>query len=206
MANFKDLTGQKFGRLTVLKTFRFDKYTKCVCKCQCGNEKTINATDLVRGRTKSCGCLQKEVTSKTFTRHGQRHTRLYKIWEDMKKRCYNTNCKVFNHYGGRGITVCQEWLDDFMNFYNWAIANGYNDSLTIDRINFNGNYESSNCRWVDMKTQARNTRHCHYVEYKGIKKPISEWCEELNIKRNDLYKYTKKGLSYEQAFRKLTGE
>lgn len=156
-ATFKDYTGEVFGRLTVIETFRPDKYTKCVCKCECGNIKTINATDLVRGRTKSCGCLQKESAIKTHTKHGLRHTRIYKTWEDIKKRCLNSKTRSYKNYGGRGITVCDEWLT-FKPFYDWAMANGYNDTLTIDRINVDGNYEPNNCKWATMKEQQNNKR------------------------------------------------
>ena len=110
-------------------------------------------------------------------KHGLRHTRLYRIWLQMKNRCFNKKTGRYCDYGARGITVCDEWRNDFKEFYDWAMSNGYSDELTIDRINNDGNYEPTNCRWVDAKTQARNSRHCHYLTFEGETHSISEWSE-----------------------------
>ncbi len=114
-------------------------------------------------------------------KHGKTGSRLYEVWHHMKSRCYYTKNKNYNAYGGRGIAVCDEWKNDFMSFYNWAMENGYDDTLTIDRIDNNKGYEPSNCRWVDMKQQSRNRRNTRTITYKGETKPISEWCELLNL-------------------------
>lgn len=113
--------------------------------------------------------------------HGMSKTRMYKIWECMKYRCSNPNRPEYSHYGGRGIIVCDEWANDFLTFYNWSINNGYNESLTIDRIDVNGDYEPNNCRWVDMKTQANNTTRCIYITYRDKTQTLTQWCEELNL-------------------------
>lgn len=134
-------------------------------------------------------------------KHGKTNTRLYNTWQRMKQRCYNPNKQHYEDYGGRGIEVCKEWLHDFQAFYDWSMTHGYDDTLTIDRIDVDGNYEPSNCRWVDMKTQCRNRRNTKYIKYKGETKPLVEWCELFNIN----YKVTfqrlfRDGLSIEDAF------
>ena len=182
MGKFIDLTGQKFGRLTVIK---YVGKSKWLCKCECGNEKIVSTTHL-KNDTKSCGCLRAENTKKRNTKHGFRYSRLYIIWKDIKRRCYNKNSKSYYLYGERGIIVCQEWLDDFMNFYDWAMPNGYKDNLTIDRIDVNGNYEPSNCRWVDRKIQANNKRNNCNITYNNETHTLSEWAEILNINYDKL--------------------
>lgn len=113
------------------------------------------------------------------TIHGMKKTRIYKSWERIKRRCNNP--KTYKNYGGRGIKVCDEWSKDFMAFYEWAMANGYRDDLTIDRIDVNGNYEPNNCRWVTMKEQENNRRNNHHITYNGETHTIAEWGDILNI-------------------------
>ena len=154
-----DLTGQRFGRLVVLQRAKtINKRTKWLCKCECGNEVVVEAYNLRVGHTQSCGCLQRAATSVANKTHGQGHTRLYRIWNNMKNRCYRKSYHAYNHYGGRGITICNEWLHDFQAFYDWAMANGYRDDLSIDRIDSNGNYCPKNCRWATMTEQNKNKR------------------------------------------------
>lgn len=176
-----NLIGKRFGRLTVIaEAPRRNKRTYWTCKCDCGKVLEIYAYNLVKGRTRSCGCLERENLKRLSganKTHGDSETRLFNIWMHMKGRCLCTTDKAYENYGGRGITICDEWKNSFQSFKDWAMSNGYTDSLTIDRIDNNGNYEPNNCRWVGRKEQARNTRN-NFI-YKG--KCLSEWCEETGI-------------------------
>lgn len=185
MPKFKDLTGQKFGRLTALYRLHNTKErTKWLCICDCGNLKEATAHDLTTKNTRSCGCLHKESLTqlnKYKITHDKSDTRLYSIWGKMKNRCYNYNSHNYSNYGKRGIAVCDEWKDDFMAFYKWAVDNGYRDNLTIDRIDVNGNYSPDNCRWATDKQQARNRRSNRCITINGITRCLSEWCEIYNL-------------------------
>ena len=184
----KDFTGKRNGRLTVLHKADYGK-TKWVCKCDCGNEVTL--TPYYFNRYKSCGCLEKEnkknLTAHTKT-HGKTNTILYHKYRGMKERCYNKNYYRYDRYGGRGIKICDEWLGEhgFDNFYKWAIDNGYDDNKkgydqTLDRIDVDEDYSPDNCRWVNQKQQMRNYSKNVYVEYKGEKILLCEFCETHGI-------------------------
>lgn len=157
MAKFKDLANQRFGRLIVLySTGERAKNEQIVwlCRCDCGNLIKTRNFNLVYGHTQSCGCLQRERTSKANFKHGDTKSRPYAIWRRIRDRCSNPNDFNYKWYGGRGISVCEEWANSYIVFKTWAMANGYKDNLTIDRINNMGNYEPSNCQWI---TQSENS-------------------------------------------------
>ena len=173
-----------------------------LCECDCGKEKIICEYNFTSGATQSCGCKKRnQITkmNKGNIKHGQRNTRLYKIWCGMKYRCYNPNSDEYGIYGGRGIVICDEWKEDFQSFYNWAISNGYKYDLTIDRIDVNGNYEPSNCRWVTMKTQENNKRNNRIIEYKNKKQTISQWADEIGIRKEIIYYRLNHGWSIEKT-------
>lgn len=151
-----DLTGKQFGRLTVLqRSGSKGGNAAWECLCECGNKVIVKRNNLTRGTSKSCGCLERELRVARMTTHGMATTPLYRTWAGIKRRCYNANLKVYKDYGAKGITMCDEWKDDFQAFYDWAMANGYNEGLTIDRINSAGNYEPGNCQWL---TRSENSK------------------------------------------------
>lgn len=198
-----DITGQKFGRLTVL--YKLHNYHKkdgsyWLCVCDCGNIAEIRGGNLRHNITKSCGCWLKEHAQSKFTKHGKRSTRLYITWAHIKSRCYNKSIQEYKNYGKRGITMCDEWKDDFQAFYDWSMANGYNDNLTIDRIDVNGNYEPTNCRWTTIKQQNRNKRNNRNFTINGETHCLSEWCEILGINYNTVKtRFYNHGWSVERA-------
>lgn len=211
MGKFIDLTGQKFGKLTVIKREKNIRkndgsiISRWMCKCDCGNETIVYSSFLKNGHTKSCGCLQKKNATKKFTKHNLSKSRIFKTFMSMKRRCYTKSQTAYKYYGARGIKVCAEWLDKdngFINFYNWAMQNGYTDDLTIDRIDVNGNYEPSNCKWVTMKEQANNRRNNIYIEYRGEKHTISEWSRLVNLSYKTLYGRYSRGCKIEDIFYK----
>jgi len=187
MSRKLNLIGQRFGRLTVIKGLDKNKSGEYpwLCKCDCGNETIGVSWRLRNGEKKSCGCLQKEVTSKRVSKHKMYGTRLHSIWRHMKERCDNPNVKFYQNYGGRGITYCQEW-EEFSDFYEWSIKNGYKDNLTIDRIDVNGNYEPDNCRWATTKEQNVNRRNTIRITIDGVTKTIPEWSEKTGVKVSTL--------------------
>lgn len=165
MPRLIDLTGKRFGRLTVIsKTTPKRRSTRWLCRCDCGKEVVATSTNLRNGNTKSCGCYIRDLVTERNTTHGLSKNRLYSIWHSMKDRCLNPNHPHFKDYGGRGIAICNEWRDNFKSFYEWANAHGYDEKAhqwqcTLDRTDTNGNYCPENCRWVDMKTQIHNRRN-----------------------------------------------
>lgn len=191
----RDLGGQRFGRLSVIERAQTsEKRVMWLCLCDCGNKKIVQANHLVEGSTLSCGkCAD------------AKNSRLYRsVWNKIFQRCYNPRNKDFPNYGGRGISVCEEWRD-YVAFRDWALSNGYNPDAvqgecTLDRINVNGNYEPSNCRFVSVKDQNRNKRNNHFVTYKGETHTIAEWSEITKISANALYNRINRGWDLNRAF------
>lgn len=194
MPKREDLTGKNFGYLTVISRASCgDGKVLWNCKCKCGNFVRVSTGILNSGHTKSCGCAKIEATIKRNTKHGLSDTRLYSVWIGMKKRCFNKNSKRYADYGGRGISICDEWTTDFKAFYDWSILNGYSEDLTIERKDVNGDYCPENCCWIPLKEQMRNQRKTIYYTLFGITKPLSEWSELAGIKNNRAYQRYKNG-------------
>ena len=186
--NYTNLVGKKFGRLTVIADVgrSSDRSVIWLCECECGNRKLVrNSYALKAGLTRSCGCLHSEIIKKQNSKHNMSRTRLYKIWNNARTRCNNPNTPYYFKYGGRGIRFTDEWLD-FEVFKEWAFNNGYQDDLTLDRIDVNGNYEPSNCRWITNAAQQLNKRTNHILTYAGKSQTIKEWADELGIKYKTL--------------------
>lgn len=189
MGKLVDLTGRKINRLTVIKRDGSqNKKAVWLCKCDCGKEFRVLGASLLSGNTKSCGCLHQEIIKtigKSNKKHGMFGTRLYNIWADMKKRCYDKQDRAYKHYGARGISVCKEWYD-FENFNKWANNSGYRDNLTLDRIDVNKDYAPYNCKWSTWEEQQNNRRSSHLITYKGETKTISQWSKITGIPYNTL--------------------
>lgn len=193
-----NMIGKKYGRLTILNLHHKDKNGRLfyLCRCDCGNEKIINGERIRNGKTKSCGCYNKEISKNKFTKHNMRYTKIYNVWRNIKERCASNN----KDYGGRGITICDEWKNDFMSFYNWAMQNGYVEKIengkniiSLDRIDVNGNYEPNNCRWATNDIQCNNKRNNLFVNYKDINYTIAQLSKKFNIKYEKLRKAYHKG-------------
>jgi len=181
MPRLIDLTGKRFGRLTVVSRAENNKRgeVQWLCKCDCGNETITRGNSLTMGRVKSCGCYARENHIKIT--HGKSKTPLHKTWINIKQRTENHNSPDYHHYGGRGITMCDEWKASFQSFYDWAMRNGYKTGLTIDRIDNNSGYRPDNCRWVSRKLQTNNCRRNILITLNGETKTLSQWAELYNI-------------------------
>lgn len=195
-----DLTGQRFGRLVVVRRadppFAKNGCVRWHCHCDCGNETDVVGYNLRRGRTASCGCLQKE----EHGTHGQSGSRLYSIWRNMHTRCENPHSPHYDCYGGRGITVCEEWYD-LATFMQWAERTGYQEGLSIDRIDVNEGYNPVNCRWVTMREQQRNRRNNIKITYHGVTRCLSDWAVTLGINVVTLWhRIFRDGWDIERAF------
>lgn len=193
-----DLVGKKFGKLTVSRYLFTDKRYRAIweCVCECGRLKQTCSELLLKGKTKSCGCLYKEnakILANKRNNKGKSKTRLYITYYSIKSRCYNPKNSCYYLYGERGITMCEEWLglNGFKNFEKWALDNGYNNSLnfgecTIDRINTNKGYSPDNCRLVNLKIQNNNKRTNRYITYNNETKTLSQWAETYNMSKETL--------------------
>lgn len=209
----QDLTGQRFGRLYVVKRIGFVQYKdrrlqEYLCLCDCGNycNRTINNLK-TKNRVHSCGCFNleriKKIEHKGHPKHGLWNTRLYKIHDAMKGRCINQNNYAYKYYGGRGICVCDEWLGEngFKNFYKWALENGYSEELTLDRIDTNSNYTPNNCRWITRKEQMENTRRTRKITHNNETHSLTWWAKKYGIPRTTLFYRLERGLSFEEAIK-----
>ena len=177
-----DLIGKNFGRWKVLsRNQNRGKHPYWQCICECGKARSVNQSSLITGLSKSCGCLSKEVTAATGRAnrvHGGAGSATYRIWQSMIQRCRNSNLEIFKYYGGKGITVCDEWLD-YSTFLRDMGERPKGRS--IDRIDGGKGYYKDNCRWATNKEQSRNIRTNRNVTYNGVEKSLSQWCEELNL-------------------------
>lgn len=212
MPKLCDLTGQRFGRLIVVDRAKNNKFNQVcwICQCDCGNTTVVIGSRLMQGKTKSCGCLQKEATANRNynkgTAKGDSTTKLYVVYKAIKARLYNKNNKSYCNYGGRGIKMCQEWLDDFQSFKKWAHLNGYAEGLTIDRIDVNGDYEPSNCRWVSKAEQAINKRNNHLITCQGETKTLSQWADISGVCHATIIDRISRGWDIEKAIFTLPKE
>jgi len=192
--------GDRFGRLVIVREVeRRKKKRYFLCRCDCGNERVVRLVAMRAGEVKSCGCLRDEQNRVAAIKHGCWGTGPYWCWHSMKDRCLNPNSAVYHHYGGRGITVCPEWME-FEPFYQWAIENGYRPGLTLDRIDNNGNYEPSNCRWVTRRQQMLNTRRNKRLTFNGETKTLKEWADDLRFEYHVLRNRIARGWSVRRAF------
>ena len=206
MKKIIDITGKKFGKLTVITESKVRKYNRVTwyCRCDCGRDKFATSNDLQSGKVKTCGnkeCrnINTEAAHKAVTTHQQSGTRLYSIWINMKQRC-DKNLKNYEK-----INYCKKWKQ-FEMFYIWSINNGYNNKLTLDRKNNYNNYSPRNCRWATMKTQGRNRRNNRLITYKGKTYCVNEWAEILNINTRTLIHRINYGWSIERAFTTTGGK
>lgn len=194
-----DLTGQRFGRLVVLG-YSGHKKGQVIweCICDCGNTHLVPTTSLRGGRTRSCGCLNHQ-QKEQYRTHGESKTKLYHVYHAMLQRCYDTKFKFYHHYGGRGIRVCPEW-QHYEPFRDWALSNGYEDGLSIEREDVNGNYTPDNCKWIPMSEQANNKRRTVHVEWDGETVTLRDLADQYGLERMILYcRIVKMGWSIEDA-------
>lgn len=213
MEFFKDLTGQKFGRLTVLKLSekiqrirngkRDGHFYKWLCRCDCGNECVVDQVHLKSGHTVSCGCFNIE---KRYKLKNLSNSKLYSVWQGIKRRCYGRDWKYYARYGGRGILMCDEWKNDFLKFHDWAMQNGYTDKVkkfecTLDRIDNDKGYYPDNCRWVAQEVQARNTRRNIWINYNDEVMCLHDACKKSGISEDGCLRIRKiRRMSPQEAF------
>lgn len=194
--------GTRFGRLMVIKDLgRQGTKHYVYCRCDCGKELQVPLYNLNSGKTLSCGCLAREGVVKRSLTHGMAHKHpLYDVWRQMKERCNNPNNHAYKDYGGRGIKVCEEWLNDFNAYFKWAIANGWENGLTIDRINNNGDYSPHNCRFVSLVIQARNKRNNKEIIYNGkVWHSLAQFCDDNSLAYATVQQRLYRGWSIEEA-------
>lgn len=205
-----DIKGNVYGRLTVLKKATLDKDrrrnsgSRWHCDCECGNKTISDSYDLRKGITKSCGCLAEIKRVKSVTTHKKSNTKLFGVWTGMLSRCYNPKeTHVSKYYRDKNITVCGDWRNDFMSFYEWAIENCYREGLSLDRIDGNGNYEPGNCRWADSFLQNSNKSNNVFIEINGVTKTVSQWARQSGINRATIDSRRRAGKQGEELIEKV---
>lgn len=198
MSSFIDLTGQRFGRLTAIRLVERKKFSLWECRCDCGNTTNVWYNNLQQGNTRSCGCYQRERTSKAALKHGESTTRIYKIWAAMLQRCNNPAMKAYHYYGGRGIKVCDEW-HDYEMFRAWSRMSGYREGLSIERKDVDGNYCPENCTWIPKNEQTKNRSNTVYVMYRGERCMLSDLTKKAGISRSLMHYRLSHGWSVEAA-------
>ena len=198
---FSDLTGKRFSELIAIRPTgkNHQGNTLWLCRCNCGKEIIAINSNLTRGNTKSCGCIGSKKIIERNTTHGCYATPLYSVWRSMKERCFTASCSAYSDYGGRGITICEEWKSDFLAFREWAMSGGFAEGLTIDRIDNNGNYEPENCRWVTQIVQANNKRNNRYITVGGITSSLADTCRAYNASYKKVWKRLRRGWEIEKA-------
>lgn len=206
MGRFVDLTGKKFGKLTVLKRGPNTRTGKVAweCLCECGKHTVVDSCSLVTGNTQSCGCLRNDLIKQKMKEKGYTSTErraLKDVWHMMLKRCEDPRCNSYHNYGARGIKVCEEWHSQAV-FRDWAIHNGYQKGLDIDRIDNNGNYEPQNCHWVTREENMKNTRKTIFLEYQGQVLPIVDIAKLIGVTKGCLYQRLTAGVSKDRIFTK----
>lgn len=203
MSKLIDHTGQKFGRLTVIKRNEEStingKHATWLCICECGKECHPRGADLRRGKQVSCGCLKNEKASARSWKHGMSHSKLNSVWKSMKQRCGNPNNKDYPGWGEKGITVCHEWANDFKCFYDWSIKSGYSDGSSIDRIDNEKGYSPENCRWATQTEQANNRSDNRTFLYKGKMSTLSELARMSSNKYSTIQTRINLGWSVQSA-------
>ena len=189
----EDLTGKKFGRLTVVSRAKnIGCHVAWNCVCECGNHTVVRTYQLKHGLSKSCGCLSIDITKERCTIHGETKTRLYSIWRSIKKRCYDPKNPSYKYYGMKGIEVCDAWKTDYLTFREWAVTSGYREGLTIERKNNSLGYCPENCKWATYMEQENHKSNNHKVEYEGVSLNVSEWCRITGIPKTTFLRYIKK--------------
>ena len=192
-----DLTGKRFNKLTALnrKGTSNDGQAMWECVCDCGETSVVDSKSLRKGGTKTCGCSRREPRPNRLT-HGECATRLYSIWSNMKNRCHGTgNADNFKYYGGRGISVCDEWRNSYEAFRDWATTSRYSDELTIDRIDNDGDYCPDNCRWVPLREQFLNRRSAHNITFDGRTLSVQQWAKLIGVSHSTIISRKKRGVS-----------
>lgn len=197
-ANSQEWMGKRFGNLIVMGFEYKSSRWFWKCKCDCGKETVVYPNQVIRGKTTTCGCGRSKTFHNMHLKHGCSGERLYSIWKGMRKRCRNENASHYEHYGERGISVCDEW-NDYLVFRQWALANGYNDGLTIERKSVNKDYCPENCTWIAAEHQPENTRKTIRLTIYGKEKPIGQWADQFGIKRSTVYSRIRRGASPEKA-------